>query len=101
MSLQLTDNGPITVAIARTLFDEAMRKSKPLQRLDPTWMETPGFSGYRNPDTNNVFVGFAMGLRGLERLCSGNGISVNHIISNLLISIEESKADDRPEILPH
>lgn len=101
MSLQLTDNGPITVAIAKVFFDTAMRQTSHLRKLDPTWMDVPGFSGYRNPDTQNIFVGFVMGLRGVERLCRSSGVPINHIISNSLISIEESKADDSPEILPH
>jgi len=102
MSLQIQDgDGPITVAIARTLFEEWMKHLINFHKLDTTWVTFPGFSGYNSPDTHNLFVGFALGLRGFDRLCRAHHIGTSHMISTTLQSIQEKTPNEVPEIQTH
>ena len=69
--LKITDRpGVIPSTTMRTLFEESIRQTKVFAKNTPLGAVTVNgvFSHYADPDTDTMWIGFAIGMRCAERL---------------------------------
>lgn len=87
----LDREGCITVAAMRALFERSVKETRVLAQTTPLGtIEVNGaFSHYMEPDTDTLWIGFAIGMRAAERAAKSTGSCQSVVINRDRVERDE------------